>query len=220
MAKVERTITRGEFLGWIKAAGAALVVGGGTFVLAGCGEAADRAVREQKDWKNMLKDQGATVERDLARVGLMGYHPLVPLDRLSEEKRQLVHNLPLTGYLFAEETPAGANVRFLWPAGSDPGDSLLVTVPCKLVNAAVLPVYLLPENVVMQGRITFDLAKFISYKLVPDRRNPRYKIGQFTLTRYDNPAAYLNTPDAIIGVDIRGSSRDSLSPALGCKTAI
>lgn len=186
---------------------------GSILVIAGCGVAADRAVSEQKNWKSMLEEQGTKVEQDLASVGLMGYRPLVSLNRLSEEKRQLIPSLPPTGYLFAEETPAGVNVRFLWPAGSEQGDSLLVTVPYKLVRDSIFL-----ENSVTSAKITFDLAKFISYQLVSDR-NPRYQRGQFTLTRYDDPMNYLNTPNAIIGVDIIGN-RDNLAPIFKYRTAI
>lgn len=180
----------------------------GSLFLLGC--EADRRAKQQRTWELMLAEQGKQVEADMSKVGLTGYNSLFPFDGLSEDARKrLGFSLPDSGFLFIKKNDNNPNVLFLWQTNNGSPDVIPVSLPLNKIKVKIAET----EEESPKVKLTFDLAKFISYNLVPDRYDSRYKRGAFTIRKYHKAVDYLSTPNALKEVAIEGN-RSVLRPIL------
>ncbi len=178
-------------------------------LIPGCGEVADREARVRAGWNSMLTEQGKKVEADMAEAGIRNnsWYKLVPFEQLTDNQRTaLGQDLPSSGFFFTTEDSGKKIITFLLLAEKKDGEKTILKLSASdsLIKNATFT-----EDTGPEAKLTFDLAKFIDYSIKP--KDPIYDRGVFTITKYRDPRDYINTPQAITGVEFKGS-KESLPP--------
>lgn len=176
-------------------------------LISGCAPAGEAQIRA--GWNSMLTEQGKKVEAEMAEVGIRNndWHKLVPFEQLTDNQRTaLGQDLPSSGFFLTTENSGKKIITFLLLAEKKDGEKIILklSAPDSLIKNATFT-----EDAAPEAKLTFDLAKFIDYSIRPPGNLARK--GVFTITKYQDPRDYINTPQAITGVEFKGS-KESLPP--------